>query len=80
MVVDSVIRLGKGRGGVVVVPTAGCMMIIVTLRVLLGVGLGVGLDLCPRPGTIHGHRQRAPDGEQHGEQQQEGYAERLHRS
>ena len=76
MVVDSVIRLGKGRGGVVVVATAGCMMIIVTLRVLLG----VGLDLCPRPGTIHGHRQRAPDGEQHGEQQQEGYAERLHRS
>lgn len=76
MVVDSVIRLGSWRGGVVVVPTAGCMMIIVTLRVLLG----VGLDLCPRPCAIHGHRQRAPDGKQHGEQQQQDYAESLHRS
>ena len=76
MVVDSVIRLGKGHGGVMVMPTAGCMMIIVTPRVVLG----VGLDLCPRPCAIHGHRQRAPDGEQHGEQQQEAYAESLHRS
>lgn len=52
---------------------------IVTGMPLLG---QLSFDLNPRarPRAMHGDRHRAPDGEQHGQQQQEPEAEGLHNS
>ena len=56
----------------VAVAEAGCMLAMTARQPSLHLGLPA------RCRALHGDRQRAPNGEQHGEQQEEPEAKRLH--